>query len=353
MISNRHIQHFRGIREAFLDDLGQFNLFLGRNNCGKSTVLDALLLFICHDHPEVHVNIQNIRQLNIQKSDDVKLCFHQLDTDSPIVIEGDYGNTRRSESVSYFETQAEKIEQGNVDLKGNKNTNLFGFKIDYTIEDEHKHDFSARLTFNPQQPKEVLIDNMMNVSPWHVNCAYLASATGHERENEYEGFSRVLKEKQEPRVLRILQQIESSIKDIVVADDRVMVDIGLDRRVPVQVLGDGVRKVLNIVLAMYLCKNGVILIDELENGLHYSTMPVLWKAIIVAARDFNVQVFCTTHNIDSLNAVKEVIREDPDETLKDLWRAFTLKKADDGVLRVYTHSYNQYEYLLDTEREIR
>lgn len=353
MLSNLHIQHFRGINEAFLNDFGQFNLFLGCNNCGKSTVLDALLLLLCHDHPEVHVNIQNIRQLSILKSDDAKLCFHQLDIENSIFIEGNYGLTHRSESVSYFETQAEKIEQGSVDLKGTKNKNLFGLKIDYTIEDEHKHTFSARLTFNPQQPKEVLIDNTMNDSKWHVNCAYLASATGHEEENVYEGFSRVLKEKQEPRVVRILQQIEPSITDIVVADDRVMVDIGLERRVPIQVLGDGIRKVLNIVLAMYLCKNGVILIDELENGLHYSSMPVLWKAIIAAARDFNVQVFCTTHNIDSLNAVKDVIRENHDEALKDVWRAYTLKKAVDGSLRSYTHTYDQYEYLLDAEREIR
>lgn len=353
MINNIHIHHFRGIKEAVIENFGQFNLFLGHNNCGKSTVLDALLLFLSHEYPEAHVNIQNIRQLSIKSSDDVKLCFYQLDTETPIVIEGQFGNTHRLESISYFETQVEKIEQGNIDLKRNKNNNLFGLQINYKIEDEERYEFSARLSFDPQNPKEVRIDKKINVSPWHVNCAYLASATGHEGDNDYEGFSQVLKEKQEPRIVNILQQIEPSINDIVAADDRVMVDIGLDRRIPIQVLGDGIRKVLNIVLAMYLCKNGVILIDELENGLHYSSMPVLWKAIIAAARDFNVQVFCTTHNIDSLNAVKEVIRENKDESLKDAWRAFTLKKAGDGVLRVYTHTYDQYEYLLDAEREIR
>ena len=353
MIRNLHIYHFRGIREAIIDNLGQFNLFLGHNNCGKSTVLDALLLFLSHEHPEAHVTIQNIRQLTIRNKDDIKLCFYQLDTSVPVVIEGEYGNTHRSERVSYFESLAEKMEQGNVDLKSNKNNNLFGLQINYKIEDERKHEFSARLTFDPQKPKDVLIDNKVNVSPWHVNCAYLASATGHEGDSDYEGFSEVLKEKQEPRIVKILQQIEPSIRDVVAADNRVMVDIGLERRVPIQVLGDGIRKVLNIVLAMYLCKNGVIMIDELENGLHYSSMPVLWKAIIAAARDFNVQVFCTTHNIDSLNAVKEVIRENQDKTLKEAWRAFTLKKSDDGQLRVYTHTYDQYEYLLDAEREIR
>lgn len=353
MINNIHIHHFRGIRDAFIDNMGQFNLFLGHNNCGKSTVLDALLLFMSHEHPEAHVTIQNIRQLNIQNSDDIKLCFYRLNTENPIVIEGGYGSTNRSVTVSYFETIAEKIEQGNVDLKNNKNNRLFGLQINNKIEDESVHEFIARLTFDPKNPNEFLIDNKINVSPWHINCAYLSSATGHERDDDYVNFSQVLKEKQEPRIVKILQQIEPSINDIVAADDRVMVDIGLERRIPIQVLGDGIRKVLNIVLAIYLCKNGVILIDELENGLHYSSMPILWKAIIAAARDFNVQVFCTTHNIDSLNAVKEVIRESKDESLKDAWRAFTLKKADDGLLRIYTHTYTQYEYLLDTEREIR
>lgn len=353
MISYIHINHFRGIREAIFDSLGQFNLFLGHNNCGKSSVLDALLLFLSQNHPEACVNIQNIRQLSIKNSDDVKLCFYQLDTSAPIVIKGKYDNTFRSESISYFESFAEKIEQGNPELNRGKNNSLFGLEIKSRIEGKYEYDSSARLTFDPQKPKEVLIDNNDNVSPWQVNCAYLASATGHEGDNDYEGFSQVLKEKQEPRIVKILKQIEPSIRDIVAADNRVMVDIGLEKRVPIQVLGDGIRKVLNIVLAMYLCKNGVILIDELENGLHYSSMPVLWKAIIAAARDFNVQVFCTTHNIDSLNAVKEVIRESQDKALKDAWRAFTLKKTDDGLLRVYTHTYDQYEYLLDAEREIR
>jgi len=353
MINNLHICNFRGIREANFDNFGQFNLLLGHNNCGKSTVLDALLLFLSYEHPEALVNIQNIRQLTIKSKDDVKLCFHQLDTSAPIVIEGEYGNSHRSESVSYFETHAGKIEQGNTDLKSSKTNILYGLQINYGVEHEGKNEFVARLTFNPQKPKEVLIDNKGNFSSTHVNCAYLASATGHESENDYEGFSQVLKEKQEPRIVKILQQIEPSIRDIVAADNRVMVDIGLESRVPIQVLGDGIRKVLNIVLAMYLCKNGVILIDELENGLHYSSMPVLWRAIIAAAIDFKVQVFCTTHNIDSLNAVKEVIRASHDETLRGAWRAFTLKKTGDGLLRVYTHTYEQYEYLLDAEREIR
>lgn len=352
MISNIHIHHFRGIKEAVFENLGQFNLFLGHNNCGKSTVLDALLLFISHDHPEALVSIQNIRQLSIKKSDDVKLYFYQMDTEAPIVIEGKYGDIYKSESVSYFETHADKMEQSRGNLK-NKDNILFGLNISYKIEDDSEYEFSARLTFDPQKPQEVLIDNKIDASPWHVNCSYLTSATGHEGDNDYEGFSQVLKEKQEPRIVKILQQIEPSIKDVVVADDRVMVDIGLQQRAPIQVLGDGIRKVLNIVLAMYLCKNGVILIDELENGLHYSSMPVLWKAIIAAAHDFKVQVFCTTHNIESLNAAKEVIREYEDETLKDAWRAFTLKKVDDGTLRVYTHTYEQYEYLLNSEREIR
>src|ERR1700758_305841 len=73
-------------------------------------------------------------------------------------------------------------------------------------------------------------------------------------------------------------------------------DIGLPQLVPIPFMGEGIRRVLSIVLAIANAPGGVVLIDEVENGLHYSVMRDVWKAIAVAARQMDVQVFATTHS---------------------------------------------------------
>ena len=44
MIKTIEIEHFRGIRHAKIDGLKEVNIFFGKNNCGKSSLLDAIFL---------------------------------------------------------------------------------------------------------------------------------------------------------------------------------------------------------------------------------------------------------------------------------------------------------------------
>jgi AAA15 family ATPase/GTPase len=104
---------------------------------------------------------------------------------------------------------------------------------------------------------------------------------------------------------------------------------------------------------MFQCENGVLLIDEMENGFHYQSMPILWRAIIQTAKELNVQVFATTHNIDTLQAVNAVLQEDAYKEMQPQWRAFTLRKFSEGELTAYKHTYEQFSYLLNEDREIR
>ncbi len=65
------------------------------------------------------------------------------------------------------------------------------------------------------------------------------------------------------------------IIDMQLVDTELLVDIGLSHRLPVNVMGDGMRKLISIILSVYSCKDGVLMIDEVDNGFHYTTMPLL------------------------------------------------------------------------------
>jgi len=82
-----------------------------------------------------------------------------------------------------------------------------------------------------------------------------------------------------------------------------------DAPVPFYSLGEGVGRILTLILHLVNAKDGTLLIDEFENGLHYIIQEPLWRMIFQIAEQLNVQVFATTHSEDCLWAFSEVLKE--------------------------------------------
>lgn len=79
-----------------------------------------------------------------------------------------------------------------------------------------------------------------------------------------------------------------------------------------QSLGDGMNRIFGITLALVNARNGFLLVDEIENGIHYSVQIQLWKLIFGVAEQLDVQVFATTHSFDCIRAFQEAARESPE-----------------------------------------
>ncbi|HUM34616.1 MAG TPA: ATP-binding protein, partial [Candidatus Saccharicenans sp.] len=82
-------------------------------------------------------------------------------------------------------------------------------------------------------------------------------------------------------------------------------DLGTGRPIPLPLMGEGMVKLANIIPKLGRASNGVILIDEIDNGLHYSVLEKVWEVIAKAARMFETQVFATTHSMDCIVAAHE------------------------------------------------
>jgi hypothetical protein len=106
--------------------------------------------------------------------------------------------------------------------------------------------------------------------------------------------------------LNIIEPRLKSLSSVSMGDTSVIHgDIGLSRKIPVPYMGDGISRLLSIILAIANTRNGLVLIDECENGLHHSVMPGVWKAIGQAAREYNCQIICTTHSYECLAAAQQ------------------------------------------------
>ena len=89
----------------------------------------------------------------------------------------------------------------------------------------------------------------------------------------------------------------------------------IGRPVPLRSFGDGMNRLLDIVLSLVNAENGILLIDEFENGLHYSVQPDVWRMIFALSQKLNIQVFATTHSKDTVHAFQKAAGESPEDAI--------------------------------------
>ena len=82
--------------------------------------------------------------------------------------------------------------------------------------------------------------------------------------------------------------------------------------IPIKALGDGMNRLAGLSMALVCSQKGILLIDEIENGLYWGVQPDVWKFIIKVAKELDVQVFATTHSNDCLRAFYTGIKDDAD-----------------------------------------
>ena len=118
-------------------------------------------------------------------------------------------------------------------------------------------------------------------------------------------------------------------------------------------MGDGINRILTIILAMLNCENGVLLIDEFENGLHYSVQHQLWKVINDLSTKLNVQVFATTHSMDTLRSLSELINDYPIEEMQEKVACYYLQRTQTNEIKGYRYSADNFEFLINKGEDIR
>jgi hypothetical protein len=188
-------------------------------------------------------------------------------------------------------------------------------------------------------------------NPWRIASIYLSSGIpAADQDMKY--FGELEAAKRQHEILPALQTIEPRLQRLALvplaAEPIIHADIGLPRLVPIPFIGDGVRRVLSIVLAIANAPGGVILIDEIENGLHYSVQKQVWQAIAKAARRLGVQVFATTHSWECLVKAHEAFAQD--EVYDFRWHRLQEVR---GEIQAVSHDREMIEAALYNGVEIR
>lgn len=349
MFNKIEIYHFRGIREAVIDNLGQVNLFWGKNNCGKSSLLDALFLVSGMSNPMLPLTINQLRQYGNVSPDGLKVNFYGFDAQTPIRIVATDGEHRE------LTIEAEESGITEVDTSGSgEGASLsstvpasYGLRLRYSLNGgQHE----STLFFDPSRGTDQARRTIDDTYAERLKCIYLPPK--YDFLASVQGLTNILQNKDEQFIIDGLRLIEPSVKDFVFTGGEMLVDVGASKRLPVNVMGDGARKMVSLLTAIYDCANGLLLVDELSNGFHYSVMSSLWKVVAYAARKNNTQVFATTHDIDSMKGLRTMALNEP-EGKGLVVSAYKLHRSADGVLTPYRYSAESMDYAFEQEMEIR
>ncbi len=117
--------------------------------------------------------------------------------------------------------------------------------------------------------------------------------------------------------------------------------------------GEGANKLFRILVQITLQKDKKLFIDEIDAGIHYSHFVEFWKVILKVAQDYNVQIFATTHNIECLQYFKVALEDENLKEYQSLSRIITLRRLPNNNIKAYIRIFDEFEYELDSEYEIR
>lgn len=360
MITNIHIQGFRGISSLKIDDFKKINLFLGQNNCGKTSILEALFLIIGISNPKLSYIINKFRNLIQTEPDDFRFIFNKLDFDMNLRIAAGFssGQHRILKIKPHLASDsavnnAQEITQTDkaIASTSSKPELVDGLVLNFSVTKDKKNKakfFKSELllshhTFTPKSPKGYLETvTGVFVSPNTLNL----DLSGR--------LEKLIVTKQKEIIIRTLQLIDPKINDISLGNNNMIyVDLGYERLVPVNIVGDGILRLLSLITTISFYENGIVLIDEIENGLHYSALKVLWETIIGVAHQKNVQLFITTHSKETLENLNYVLKSKNFQQYQSDTRSFTIRRHDSEKVMSYPYAFEKFDYSIEQEIEMR
>ncbi len=331
LLDSLEIKGYRCFEHLTIEKLGRVNLIVGKNNVGKTALLEALWIYATRgtsetilrllnwrDEVPFYVADANSRNILFQKEDLMSQAGNmfygrpKLDLGSNEEITVSSSNSSLHIYTTKLMDQDENLISDPVlfqKIWGTLPRGLLIFsKFKVLNQDQIQTEFyslDVTQSFIPERIPELkhefissgILDNLKLVQLWD-------EAVINNLEEE---------------ALKFLQIIENKIEYInFVATSRGMrypiaSNGKSSNRVTLKSYGEGMSRLLGLSLAFVQCNGGILLIDEIESGLHYSVLPDVWKLIFKTAKDLNVQVFATTHSKDCIEAFAQAAYDSPED----------------------------------------
>ena len=354
-LESLEINNFRGFDHLKMNEFSKINVLVGKNNIGKTSVLESIFLLSGMSNPELALNLNLMRGLPVNKNV-LKYIFYNLETKNAPSIIGEFseGTTRVLEISPFFEKK--KVETSSRGLFSDSSltpvTDISGLRYDFSVTkpNKPKESFETLLRF---EKDEIIIDPDYTYKE-DIFSRFLTSDVTDD--GLLERLNALFVSKKEHVMNELLNKFDAKINDMYVLPNGIYVDReGVSERIPLQMTGDGIRRFLNVAatIAANDKQNFICLIDEIEKGLHHESQELMWRTLFMLTRPANIQLFITTHSWEMLESLAKVLKQD--EYL-DMWDDVKLISVVNTLLKgfqSYTASFEGLDTALEYGLEIR
>lgn len=328
------IEAFRGIKSMRLDGLSRFNLLIGGNNSGKTSVLEALQAFCSPENPVDWARIANTRNSNARALPTYSLndCLVWLFPRSEGENSGSIGSIRLSGQGMCPVKEVEASIQPVFGMPDKEDIDLFRRRVPGCNPDTvgNVEGLEIRLDSKRSQEDGTVTPSSVTRRFWQdvpfirgrASSSYIFPVTvvlGHEYRvtDLYADRYSKLKAHQQQEILGLAQMFDNGIIRISVASENRRPYLKIEHRklgdVPLMIFGDGMKRMLFIAAALVTARKGFLLLDEVESGIHAFVLPEVMKWLLGAARAMDIQLFATTHSLEAVDAVLQAALEAQDE----------------------------------------
>lgn len=271
-----------------IEPLKRINLITGQNNTGKTGVLEALVLLLDSPLPNHSLRSNLLNLFRVSGGDwneNWKWLFYNKNISKILEIRGCFDNA----SDFQFILKMGGWSANERPPQPLQNLGAVGHFQAFAVSDRNFAGLNpAIFSTHPSNPTQDAID-----------------------------YNRVILKRRKKQVEKLLREIEPRLEAVEALQTGqlgqsttalIYADVGLSEMIPVTQLGQGFNRLLDIYSEIVAADARVLLIDEIENGLHHSVLPVIWKGLFLAAQEFDVQIFATTHSWECILAADEAAR---------------------------------------------
>jgi hypothetical protein len=315
MFNSLIIENFRGFKKLEVGPLDSVNLIAAKNNGGKTSLLEAIWLLL---HPEDPLQItrlngeRNIATVQVGYAAMWEWLFYNREyKGTDCMISGQTESVWNRLRLNLNRSDKMQFSAGMMDKRELEKARAEALALVLRVSFEVDGEVKQRVIVEPKDTEGNLTWMLHEKElPRSPDSVYIGARS---QPNSVEMFSSLVKNKAEGPVIEAARRVDGRLQKLSVlalgAQPMIHADLGGKELVPLRLMGDGFSRLIEILIVIFAARGGVVLIDEIENGLHYSALPELWGAIYEASQAAGVQIFATTHSYECIKVAHEVFRE--------------------------------------------
>ncbi len=349
--SNRHLSYFKvnnfkNLRSTELHNIGLFNIIIGDNNVGKTSLLEALLF-----DKDAFVFNENLGDALLEKG----LIAKENDIKDLSV---------RSNYVRFFINQAAAKQEFDLSFKINQSDEIYTQKV--TLHNKLvsglKNQWSNSFIFTHDNQT---IQSTCNYPPEMTEMfdSYNLLSDNSLFDDLVDYYERTVQKNLATKkdFLNALRLFIPNIENIEVrhAKDEfkyphlIFFTSDSPNPFPINVLGQGAVKYLKLLMGLSAFKNYRLMIDEIDNGIHYQKQKEFIKNIILTALTTNTQIFCTTHNLECLKAIASAFNTIELVPHQHIFSCYSLAKNKSEDIKSFYYNFENFSHSIENNIELR